>query len=131
MKSVIIDTNGFLRLFLDDIPKQADEIEKLLKKAEKGKVRILVPQIILFEINYILEKYYLLQKQEIIEKLEAVIATPHVTLESREVFSEAIGIYGVNNISFVDSFLLARTKLENVKLFTFDKKLSSLASSKV
>ena len=46
MKSVIIDTNGFLRLLLDDIPHQADQVEELIKKAKKGHIKIIVPVIL-------------------------------------------------------------------------------------
>lgn len=129
MKSVILDTNCFLRLFLDDIPKQADEVEKLIKRAEKGRINIFIPQIILFEINYIFQKYYVFPKQEIVDKLKVILTAPYFTVESKDIFGQAVLLYEKKNISFVDCFLLSKAQSENAELITFDKKLKNLASS--
>ena len=63
MRAVILDTNGFLRLILDDVKDQADRVEDIVKRAKKNQIRIFVPQIILFEMNFVLQKYYLFKKQ--------------------------------------------------------------------
>ncbi|OGH10449.1 MAG: hypothetical protein A2857_00035 [Candidatus Levybacteria bacterium RIFCSPHIGHO2_01_FULL_36_15] len=126
MKSVILDTNGFLRLLLNDNPEQADKVENLIKKAEAGQVNILVPQIIIFEINFILEKYYLLEKEEILEKLKSLASASYFVVESRDIFIRAFSLYKQNNVSLVDCFLVAKAFLEKAKLFTFDQKLHEL-----
>lgn len=123
MKSVIIDTNTFLRLLLNNIPKQADQVERLIRQAIKTQVKIIVPQIVLFEIDFILIKYYTFEKQEVIEKLKSLLSAPYFVIESREVFQQALILYKDNNMSFVDCFILAKVKIEDIELFTFDKKL--------
>jgi|SRR6185312_15262179 len=126
MKSVILDTNGFLRMLLNDIPEQADQVVELIKKAKAAKVQILVPQIIIFEINFILEKYYLFKKPEIIEKLKALITSSYFVIESRDTFSKALIFYSQTTVSLVDCFLLSKANLEDSELFTFDQKLQKL-----
>lgn len=78
----------------------------------------------LFEINFALEKYYGFTKDQIIDKLTVIISSPYLKVESKEIFQKAISVYKNANISFVDSFLLAKAKLEKLEIFTFDKKLS-------
>lgn len=126
MKSVILDTNCFLRLILYDLPSQADQVKDLIKKAKKEQIQILVPQIILFEIDYILQKYYLFRKEEIIERLKSLVSSSYFTIESKETFRIALFLYEKENISLVDCFLLSKAKEENADLFTFDKKLKNL-----
>lgn len=126
MRTIIIDTNGFLRLFLDDIPEQADQIMQLIQKAKRGYITIVVPDIILFEIHFILQKFYKVEKQEIIEKLKSLVSSSYLIIESRTLFSKALMLYEKNNISFVDSFLLTKAQDEKAQLFTFDKKLAKL-----
>lgn len=126
MKSVVIDANAFLRLFLNDIPKQADQVEKLILKAQKRHVRIIIPQIILFEIDFILRKYYSFEKQQVIEKLKSLLAVPYFLIESRNIFQKALLIYYGKNLSFVDCFLLSKAEQEKAELFTFDKDLKKL-----
>ncbi len=126
MSKIIIDINVFLRFLLNDIPAQRDTFEKLLQKAKKSELTLIVPQIIIFEILFILEKYYHVDKLEIIEKLKAIVSSKYLQIEEREVLLSALGTFSHENISFVDCFLLAKAKKERAELITFDQKLKKL-----
>lgn len=126
MESIVIDTNAFLRLLLNDIPKQADQVEQLILQARRGQVKIIVPQIILFEIDFILRKYYGFGKKEIVGKLQSLVLASYFVIESRDIFQKALFLYSENTISFVDCFLVAKSRIEEVNIFTFDKDLNKL-----
>ena len=119
-----IDTNIFLRLVLNDVPKQADKAEALLKKAKKGLVKILVPQIIIFEMEYALSKYYKFPKGEVIDKLESLLSTPYLTVQDGDIFRKSLRGYKDKSLSLVDCFLLAKAEIEGARIFTFDKDLA-------
>lgn len=131
MSELIADTNIFLRLILNDIPKQADEVEKLLEKAKKGSVKILVPQIIIFEIEYALSKYYKFPKVEIIDKLEAILAAPYFSVQDGNIFRMSLKMYKEKNLGLVDCFLMAKSDIEEISIFTFDKDLSRLVTKEI
>lgn len=118
------DTNIFLRFILNDLPKQSEEAEKLFKKAKSGKVAVVVCQLVIFEIHFALLKYYEYPKLVVIKRLTNLISTSYFKVEDREVFLIALKIYESENISFADAFLLAKAKIDKLKLKTFDKKLS-------
>lgn len=126
MKRYILDANAFLRFLLSDVREQADEVEKLFLQAKKKKVEIHIPQIVIFEIVFILEKYYGFPKQEIAEKINGIFATPYLFIQDRESFALSLKIFQKNNIGFVDCFLYAKAQNEETELFTFDKKLKTL-----
>jgi len=126
MKSIVADTNIFLRFFLDDVPEQKIITEKLLQRAKDKEIRIIVPQIIIFEISFILEKGYHFPKEQVIDKLNAIISAEYLQIESRDIFISALTIYKSANVSLTDCFLFAKAKAENAELFTFDKKLKKL-----
>lgn len=128
MKSVIIDTNGFLRILLNDIPKQAEQVKRIIFQAKKEQVKIIVPQIILFEIDFILRKYYSFEKKEIIDKLKSLLSATYFVVESRDIFQNAALLYKENDISFVDCFLISKAEAEEAELFTFDQKLKKLTA---
>src|SRR5437667_2641043 len=113
MKRFVIDTNGYLRLLLNDIPEQSDQIEELLKQAKKGNIQVFLPQIIVFEIVFILEKYYHLAKEEVLDKIESLVSMGYVEIESREIFLESIFLYRDNSVSFVDCFISASVQKNN------------------
>ena len=123
MRQAAIDTNAFLRLLLDDIPSQAKEVEKILEQAKKLNIKLHVAQIVIFELNFILDKYYHFPKNEIINKLKSVVQTPYLDIQDREVFIVSLKVFADNNISLADSFILAKSKIENWELFTFDRNL--------
>ena len=126
MRTIIIDTNSILRFLLDDIPEQNAEVQKLFQQAKKTNLEIIVSEIVIFEINFILEKYYRFRKEEIIEKLGIIVSSNYLNIESREIFTSALKLYRENNISLVDCFLLVKAEIEEAELFTFDDKMKTV-----
>lgn len=126
MKAVIVDTNAFLRLLLNDIPHQADRVEHLIRQAKKEEIKIIVPQIVLFEIDFILRKYYKFEKQEVIGKLKSLLSANYFVIESVNIFQNALILYKENNVSLADCFLVSTAEAEGADLFTFDQKLKKL-----
>lgn len=126
MKLVIADTNAFLRFLLNDVPQQVKKFEKILEQAKKSEIILIVPQIIIFELNFTLSKYYLLPKKDIIEKLQQIMKTPYFKIQDIEIFREAIKIYSKSNLSLVDCFIYYCSQAWKADLFTFDKDLKKL-----
>ena len=124
MKKILADTNVFLRLLLNDIPSQNKQVKNLLIKAKNKKIQVIVPSIVIFEIQFVLEKYYGFGKDEVLDKIRHILSTSYLDIESRQTFIEAASFYKDRNLSFVDCFLIAKAKLEKLELFSFDKKLS-------
>ncbi len=125
MDKLILDTNGFLRFLLNDISKQSEEVSKLLVKAKAKKIEIFVPQIVIFEIEFALDKYYKFSKPEIVDKLGVILVTPYLKIQDGDIFQQALELFSNKNIDFVDCFLLCDSKLKEAFLFTFDKSLQS------
>lgn len=126
MKQYIVDTNAILRFLLDDIPGQKKAVEELFTQAKKSKIAIIVPEIVVFELNFVLLKYYGIDKEKIINLLQPLVSSGYLQVESRNLFIITLKTYKSENISFVDCFLIAKSKLEKSELFTFDKKLKNL-----
>lgn len=125
-KSYIIDTNIILRFLLQDVVSQFKQAKKIFTDAKNGKVNLIIPQIVIFEINFALKKFYNLGKEDIIEKIGQIVSTEYIDVESRKLFLMAIGLYKRKNISFADCFLIAKAEAEEADLFTFDQKLKKL-----
>lgn len=126
MKKVLVDTNGFLRFILNDIPTQKEAFEKVLQDARLNQLVLLVPQIVIFEMEFALSKYYQFSKEDIIKRLQSITSASYVKIQDQDVFQTALKLYSMQTVSFVDCFLLAKAKKEGAELFTFDKKLRKL-----
>lgn len=123
IKQIVLDTNTFLRFLLNDIPQQADAVEKLFKQAQRGKVILFVPQIALFEIVFALDKYYHFSKTDIGDKIKAIITRQYLAIQDRELFNKAIECFLQQKISLADCFLIAFAEQKDAEVFTFDKDL--------
>lgn len=126
MKTVTIDTNAFIRFFLNDIPEQKEVVEKLLKQARNGKLLLLVPYIVIFEVEFILSKYYSKPKEERIEKLESIVGSNYIKVEDKKLLKKALEIFKQKNLDLADCFIFAYSEDKDAELFTFDKALKKL-----
>lgn len=126
MSKVVLDTNAFLRILLNDIPTQADRIGELFEQGKKKQKILIVPQIIIFEITFALNKYYHFSKEETVEKLKSILTASYLRIQNREIHKRAIEIFERENISLTDCFLFFYAKKKNAELFTFDQQLKKL-----
>lgn len=126
MKKFVADTNIFLRFLLNDIPSQANKSERYFKQATEGKIEILVFPITIFEIVFSLGKYYGKTKNEIIELTKTIVSAPHLKVEDKEVFLEALKKYQNFNMSFVDIFIFCKAEIANGSILSFDKHFEKL-----
>ncbi len=128
MKSIIVDTNVLLHFLLNDIPQQKEACEQLLNRAKRNEIKLCVAQATIFELDFILRKYYLYNKSVVIKQLKPLVATKYINIESRDIFSKALTLYEKEDVSFVDSFLFSKAEIEKAELFTFDKDLHKLTA---
>lgn len=124
MSKNLLDTNLIIRFLVNDDVQKVKKTENLL--LDKNNTNILLDTIVA-EIIWVLSSYYSLKKSEVIEKIRALI---HVdTIECNAVLlNKALTFWAENNISYIDSYLVAVAYLGNITLFSYDYKLKSIGS---
>lgn len=125
---MIIDTNTILRFVLKDVGSQHVEVYELIKKAKDKKIKLIIPEIVVFETYFTLKSYYEYKKETLLIILESLLSADYFKIESNHIFMEAIKIFGNSNLEFVDCFLAAKSKLLETQLFTFDNNLKKYLS---
>ncbi len=123
-KTEILDTNIIIRFLTQDSPQLSQQAEKIFSQAEAHQLEI--PDFILTEIVWVLLSFYELKKEEVIQKLEAILAFSKFKL-NRKILRIALDIYRNENISFVDTLLIAKGKANNQKVVSFDKRVNKLS----
>ncbi len=123
MSKNLLDTNLIIRFLVNDNPKKVSRVEKLL--SDKDNVNILLDTIVA-EIIWVLSSYYSLNKSEVIEKISALIHLDTIDCNA-VLLNKALSIWEENNISYVDSYLVAVAKLGNIPLYSYDEKLKSIS----
>ncbi|WKZ25637.1 MAG: PIN domain-containing protein [bacterium] len=124
MVEMIIDTNTILRFVLKDVSSQNVEVYELIKKAKDKKIKLIIPEIVVFETYFTLKSYYEYKKETLLIVLESLLSADYFKVENSHLFMEAVKILGNSNLEFVDCFLAAKSKFLETKLFTFDNNLN-------
>lgn len=122
----IIDANPLIRLALRDIKEQAEIVENLVRKALKSEVTLTSEVYVLTEINNVLKFIYDLDKNTRCQVLKATIELP-IKFGRKEQLELGLHYFAFYNLDLEDCLLLAKAKVEDEALFTFDAKLKAIA----
>ncbi len=121
MREAFLDTNVILRYLLNDVPEQADAVEALLERAEKGEVVLRTNVMVIAEIVWTCESFYGLPKEDIRDKVLMIINTPGLKVENAGLIAEAVILYAEKNADFIDAYNACWAKREGIeRVYTFN-----------
>lgn len=126
MKKLFADTNIFVRYFVQDDPAQLETVNKLLEKAKKKQVLLIVLPEVLFEIEFILRGYYKIEKNKIIKQLSSIIKSPYIEVPSAHIVLNALSLYKKHNVGIIDCWVYATAYHENGDVVSFDTDFKKL-----
>jgi predicted nucleic-acid-binding protein len=122
-KRAVIDTNLLVRYLTEDDPAKANDVKRLLLKAEQGEITLLIPPVVFAELVWVLQTFYKLDRSEIVPLLNAILHTHGVEVSDKAVVSDAIAIYGHEAIDFIDAWIVAFAEAAEVRaIYTFDRR---------
>jgi predicted nucleic-acid-binding protein len=120
--SFFVDTHLFLRYLTDDNPKQADAVERLLRRAADGKIKLVTNSLVFAETIWTLENYYHLDRMDIQNKAIAILNTKGLEVMDGDLILKAIFWYGEKNVDFREAFNVAwMIKNDLNQAYTFDQ----------
>jgi predicted nucleic-acid-binding protein len=121
--ATFVDTSLFLRFLTNDVPAQADAVEKLLRQAEQNKIQLVTNSLVIAEIVWTLESYYEGEREDIQNKILAILNTSGLHIPESDLILKAIIWYAEKNVDFIDAYNAAWMDQEGMKkIYTFDQK---------
>jgi predicted nucleic-acid-binding protein len=119
----VIDTNLLVRYLTEDDAAKANDVRRLLFRAGRGEVRLLVPSVVMAELVWVLQSYYKLERQEIGPLLHAILHTRGLEVGDKSVVADAVAIYLETTMDFIDAWIVAYARAADVSsIYTFDRK---------
>ena len=120
---LFVDANLFLRYLTNDVPEQADAVEKLLDQAEAGEVALVTNSHVIAELVWVLSSFYKLERQEVRERLLGVVQTPGLRVVEEPLVLEALQGFVEKNVDYIDAYNAAWMRAEGLEeVATFDRK---------
>ncbi len=127
MKQVFVDTNIFLRYLIGDDPVRYNKCRDIFKKAIDGKISLLTSDMVIAELIWTLRSFYKIQKSEIIEKVSIIISTPGLHIPNKNLLSEALLLYSIKNIDYIDSYNAIFMKHHNTsEIYSYDSDFDNI-----
>lgn len=115
----IADANVILRYLLNDNEELSEKATIIIENNE-----VLLPNEVIAEIVYVLEKVYEVKNEEISETLLELFKYSNIVVNDIEVLEEAFLLFGKRQLDFVDTLLYAYNKVKGYEVYTFDNKLN-------
>lgn len=123
LETLFADTNLFLRYLTNDVPEQADAVERSLRRAAAGELRLMTSALVVGEIIWTLESFYGLPKQTVREHVLAMLNTPGLEVAEADILLQAILWYEEKNVDFIDAYNAAWLLAGGLnRIATFDRK---------
>ncbi len=118
----VVDANVILRFLLKDDEQLYSIAEDFFESVLKGKRFAYIPEAVIAEVVYVLEKLYKVNRSEISDILREILQVKHVKTYSKDTLMKALDIYSSKKIDFVDCLICAYGK--DYEVISFDKDVS-------
>jgi predicted nucleic-acid-binding protein len=121
--TVFVDTNVFLRFFVNDVVTQYEKARVLFEAAEAGKIKLETSELVIAEIVWVLESFYGFARKEVTEVLSTLLSSRNLKIAGHARISEAVRLYAAGNMDFVDAYNIAYIRSKGYsRVATFDSK---------
>lgn len=122
---IFIDTNYFLRLFIDESSQQHKKVTTFFFKAATEKNAYMTSTLVIFEVYWVLKRFYKLEKHKLIGAIEAIMKMNFIVYEDRLILLKALSRFSQCSLSLEDCFHLELAKTAHcTDIATFDTKLA-------
>ena len=128
--TLFVDTNVFLRFFLNDHKTQSPATNRLFQEASKGKITLITNSLVVAEIIFTLDSVYHSSKQDIVEKIHAIMFFKGLEIIERDILIQAITFYEKKNIDFVDAYVAAFSVENDLTICSFDRDFDKIKEVK-
>ena len=122
MAKILIDTNLIIRFLVNDDPEKALRVKKVLQEAKNIKVLL---DTVVAEIIWVLSSYYEQDKPSIVEKIRALLHVETVSC-NKSLLDQSLTIWEKNNLSFIDSYIIATAEADDLKIYSYDLKFDKV-----
>lgn len=97
-----LDTNILVRFLVEDDKAQTKRVQSLLQKAVESDDPCYVPDVVLCELVWVLERSYKIKREEIGAKLSRLIRARHLAFSSVDRLARTLEAYSSGRGDFAD-----------------------------
>lgn len=119
---IFLDTNFWVRFYLEDTQEQLAVCRDLISQVEEGSFQTYTSSIVFLELSYVFKSVYKLPFSKIVEILESIFTLRGIIIIDKTDINKALRFYKKYKIKFTDC-LIASQLPKNTILVSFDEEL--------
>ena len=124
---IAVDTNVLVRLLTRDDDDQAKRAQALFDAASYTDGAIFIPDIVLAELCWSLERSYNLKRGDIARVVRALLDNSTVRFESAAAVRSALGLFETGRTGFPDCLIVTKAQQAGCEeTMTFDRRMNGL-----
>ena len=86
-------------------------------------MELLVPPVVLAELAWVLESFFRLPRTDAADLLDAVLATPGLSVPDRPALTQAVAAYREHGVDFTDAWIATSARAHGcATVYTFDRR---------
>lgn len=117
-----IDANIILRFLTNDDPDKAEACAALLEKVERNEQQVWLPDLVLADVIWTLERFYRQSKEKIADLLTPIVSLRGLHCSTKEAVFLALRLYVRHNIDWTDAFVAAQVMLRGAgTIYSYDR----------
>ena len=121
---IAFDTNVLLRLLLHDDARQSARAQALVDRAVAASDRVLLPDIVLCELEWVLDSVYELPRSRVAETLRRLLDGNEFAFMNRTAVARAVACYEKGMADFSDYLIGESATVAGASTtYTFDRAL--------
>lgn len=121
-KTPAIDANIILRFLTNDDPSKAEACAALLEKVERNEQQVWLPDLVLADVIWTLEKFYRQSKAKIVDLLTPIVSLRGLRCSEKEAVFLALRLYVRYNIDWTDAFVAAQVISQKAgTIYSYDR----------
>lgn len=123
VKTYLLDTNVLVRFLVRDQEEHFREASAWFRSAQNGKIKLVVPTVVIAEACFVLESFYKRGRASIARSMMVFVSQRWLSVPERDI---VLGLWEdyERGLHFVDSYLRTWARLEDLSVLSFDKKLN-------
>ena len=118
----LIDTNVLIRFLTNDRSPKYKTLYSFFASLEKGKTKVELKLIVLFQTFFVLKSYYEVPKENIATSLMVLLKFKGIQIKDKKIVLRTLELWHTKNIEIVDCYLIAclENDQQNI-LYSYDR----------
>lgn len=125
-QTLLIDANVVIRFLLNDHPALSFLSKSIFLKAQQGKIKIYLDEVVIAEVIWTLSSFYKIKKADLVDKIEKLISQNWIVNPRKTLFFKALNLFRSTSLDYIDCWIYTVSKSQGITLETFDKRLKKL-----